>query len=92
MGLAVDAIYAFLKKNEKICALAIGAVSQGILPPIIFLILTLVRIPGSEAIFMIVPLSLMIIGGLFGGAIAGYIGYIFYKKLENTAVVKRIQG
>lgn len=92
MGLAVDAIYAFLKKNEKICALAIGAISQGILPPIVLSSLTLVRIPGSEAIFMALPLPLMIIGGLFGGATAGFIGYILYKKLENTAVVKRIQG
>jgi len=33
----------------------------------------------------------MIISGTVGGAIAGYVGYIIYKRIENTAVVKRIQ-
>jgi hypothetical protein len=91
VGVIVDVLFLFLKKREKIVALTIGGVSQGILPPILMGFLVLLDIPGSEKIFEAISIPLMVGGGLIGGSISGYFGYVLYKKVESTTVVKRIQ-
>ena len=34
----------------------------------------------------------IVIDGIAMGSIGGYLGYLIYKKIENTSVVKRIQS
>ncbi len=92
VGVIVDILFFFFKKKEKVAALTIGGISQGILPPILMGFLVLLGIPGSEKIFESISIPLMVGGGLIGGSISGYFSYILYKKIENTTVVKRIQS
>lgn len=90
-GLIADCLYLLLKKNKKLAALFIGG---GMTLFAQFLIITIGRLfsfPGIEKLATLCSMPLFIVAILIYGLISGYVGYLIYKKLENTTIVKRIQ-
>lgn len=91
-GLAVDLIYFLFKKREKIAATIIGA-GSAVLITFEFIGLTLLfSIPGAKKTAGLFFSTHAIFIFLLMGGIGGYIGYIVFNKLRNTAVIRRIQG
>lgn len=91
-GSSADMIYMLLKRNKKIAAIAIGIISAYVTLFLILWLGSLFSIPGiheSKETFLTLP---VIFGGGIYAAFSGYVGYLVYTKLKDTAVVKRIRG
>ena len=90
-GLLADIIYILLKKSEKVTAIVIGIVEIGAGIPLAVLfwqVLGMFEISRQYIEFMTV---FYITGGIIIGGSIGYLGYILYKKIEKTNLVRRIQ-
>ncbi len=90
-GVAADLTYFLLKKNVKIAAIGIGAITQIIIPFMIIGFGWMLSIPGIEKLIKLFISPIMIPATIIGGGVGGYIGYLLFNKLKNTAVVRRIQ-
>jgi len=91
-GLICDIIYLLLKKNERISAVAVGVGQEVVIAFEVVGFGLLFSIPGIEkAAKLLFSTPAIFILSLIGG-IGGYVGYIAFNKLRNTAVVRRIQG
>jgi len=93
-SLIVDAIFYFLRKKERLASLISGGTNGYFLALFAFLTYLLMDIPGAENIPPIFfgPVGAILTAAIFPvGMAGGYFGYLVYKKIENTAVVKRIQ-
>ncbi len=90
-GFISDILYFYLKQNKLIFALVVGAMSQLYVAVAVVEVGRLFNMPGIEktAKFLYSPL---LIPGLIFPAAGGYLGYFIFQKIENTAIVKRIQG
>lgn len=90
-GFIADILYLFLKQKKKVTPLIIGGLTMLYAGVSTVEIGKLLNVPGIEktANFFYSPLGIG--GALIGGAIGGYLGYTIYKKIENAAVLKRIQ-
>lgn len=91
MGLAIDFVFFLFRKNEKLAAIIIGIPTNvvGILAMVgTFLLFKIPSVEKSIKILLSPLLAVMIILGLLGG----WVGYIIFKRLQNTMVIKRIQG
>ena len=90
-GFAADIVYTLLKRNKKIASIGVGLAVW--VHPLLF-----IPIGMYFSITSIHKLADIIFSPpaiLFGSAymsFSGYVGYLIYNKLKNTAVVKRIQG
>jgi len=89
-GLAIDVIYFLLKKNERAAAIVIGAGKAMIVTFEVIGLGLLFSIPGIEKSIELLRYAIPTF--LLMGGIGGYVGYIIFSKLRNTAVVRRIQG
>ncbi len=91
-GLVAEAAYIIFRRNLKVAAIAIGAVSFGTSPPLEFYMWSVLGVPGlANAVkWALSPAWIAI--GLLAGGFFGWLAYVIYKKVENTAVVRRIQG
>jgi len=91
-GLIIDIIYVLLKRNEMFAVIIIG-IGQGIIINIgVIGSGLLFSVPGiKEAVKLsLFPLSLVVFP-LIGG-VGGYVGYLLFKSLRNTSIIKRIQA
>jgi len=91
-GFLADCIFLLLKRDKKLAVILMGG-GVSILEAFELIWLgKMFSIPGIET-FSRLFLSPIIIPATFAaGAFAGYMGYLIYKKLENTSIVKRIQA
>lgn len=94
VGLIVDICLLLSRKNKWLVIISASFVSQYATGLGIYLLGVYFGLPGIEKLrkFVFLPIPILILGGalLMGGF--GYLGFLLYKKLENTALVKRIQG
>ena len=92
VGLLADILFLLLKKNEKLTAVIIGALTQ---PAIGFLVGglgLLFSLPGIDKYLNLLLKPISIVAAFIIGAIGGIVAYLIYGKLKNAAVIKRIQG
>lgn len=90
-GLIADCLYAPLKKREKVAVLVVGAIPSTLIGLAILGLGILFSIPGVEKFARFLSPVVAFISLLIG-ALGGYVGYLIFKKLQDTAVVRRIQG
>lgn len=91
-GSSADMIYMLLKRNKKIAAIAIGIISSYVTLFLIAWLGSLFSIPGIHELKETLLTIPVILGGGIYAAFSGYVGYLVYNKLKDTAVVKRIRG
>ena len=91
----IDILFVTLKKKDKLTAIICGGTYSlfiGILGYAAYLIIGLPQDTAVPA-FMLTLYGAIIVNIILfvEGAIGGYLGYVVYKKLEKTNIVKRIQ-
>ena len=91
-GILADIVFLILKKNKKLAAIFIGGSSGAFAPIISLKIGYFLGLPGSTSLMKIFLKPVFIFSGAIFGSLTGYLGWIIYKKVKNTAIVKRIQG
>jgi len=92
MGLIADLIFAAFKKHSTLIpSLIIGGVDVVYITFTVIAVGQLLNVPGIGEITTFVPLPIFIVVTFLMGAIGGYLGWLIYRKIKNTAVVKRIQ-
>jgi hypothetical protein len=90
-GVIADALYQALKRNKLIASLINGALVN------VYGMLAFVKVgrlfnmPGVEQTAKLAYSPIAIVAILLMGAIGGYLGYVIYQKIKDTALVKRIQ-
>lgn len=90
-GLIADVIYFFLKKRPLLASLLIGGPILYFFSLMLFLIAPILDLPAKEVATKFIFSPIAIGGSLIIGALGGYLGLIVFRKVENTALVKRIQ-
>lgn len=94
-GLIADVLFHFLKKNQKMASLIIGALTMLYVSIAVIEVGKRFNMPGIEQTAKLVyklVYSPFLIPGLIIPAFGGYLGYLIYQKIKNTSVVKRIQA
>ncbi len=97
LGLVADLVFYLLRRREILASVIAGGIVECIVGIVLGLVIIALKLPGSEGLskFITSPLTLLlagIAGGFLPGGVGGYLGYLLYRKIKNTAVVKRIQG
>lgn len=93
VGLVVDIVYLALKKwNKRLASLATGGATSVSMVVVQLQIGRWFGMPGIEQAAELYSSPLLIGGTILFGVIAGYLGWLVYSRIENTAVVRRIQG
>ena len=90
-GVIIDVLYLLLKRNELIASVVIGGLSQLYIGVAVVEVGRLFGMPGIEQTSKLLY-SPLVIAVVLLGAIGGYLGYLIYEKIKDTAVVRRIQG
>ncbi len=97
-GLIADIAFLLLRKrlsSKSASFVAAGPIDNALATAIyimmIFLFPAIGLGKGFEFFLSPLPIIGLLIFGAVAGLIGGLVGWILYKKLENTAVVKRIQ-
>lgn len=91
-GLVIDLVYFLTKRWERISAIVIGATVLGAGIPLAVFFWTILGAPElAQAAQKFLTVVFVPIMTVVGGAL-GFIGYLIYKRVKNTAVVRRIQG
>lgn len=91
-GLIADVLYLALKRNRVIASLIIGGLPQIYY---IFAVVQLGRLfgmPGVEETARIILSPLLVVGATVEGAIGGYLGWLIYCRIKDTAMVVRVRG
>ena len=78
-----------MRKHEKFASVLSGGVTVVIVNIIFVYIFILLGLPGVDLI--LATLTFFIVYGLVAGGIGGYLGYIFYKQIENKPFLKRLK-
>lgn len=92
-GLLCDLTYFLLKnKSEKLISVVVGGPLMYYIGVVIIESAKLFNIPGMSTISKVIYSPGVIVGTMIIGAIGGYIGFLIYIKLKNTALMKRIQN
>jgi len=91
-GIFVDIMYFFLKRDKKTASLIIGGVLTLYLAFTIVGAGRLFKLPGIEWTAKMLYSPPVLLLAVVVGALGGFLGYIIYEKIKNTAVVRRIQG
>jgi hypothetical protein len=91
-GIIIDLLYLFLKRNKKVGSLVIGGLGELYFGMAVIEVGQLFNVPGVDksADLFYSPTGIGFASVL--GAVGGYLGYLIYQKIKNTAVVKRIQS
>jgi len=92
IGLVADLVFKIFREKEKIAVLIIGAISPPLFQLSIYGVSFLFGVPGIERLAKFLFSPITILGIMIVGVIGAYLGYLIYQKIENTAVVKRIQA
>ncbi len=87
----VDCIFLLFRKNKKFAALMAGGILSLVEGFAMILLGKIFFLPGIEKFAKLFLSPVIVLATFVAGALAGFIGYLIYKKLENTALVKRIQ-
>ncbi len=90
-GIVVDIMYFFLRGDKKTASLIIGGVLTLYLAFTIVGVGRLFKLPGIEWTGKMLYSPPILFSAVIIGALSGYLGYIIYGKIKNSAVVKRIQ-
>lgn len=93
---AVDILFYLFKKKEKVASVVCGGFNSLILSVLTYVIYLIMGVPGTEKIPSIIftPIGLfLVLTIILGiGSVGGYTGYLTYRKMSSTSVIKRIQG
>ena len=90
-GLIGDALYVLLRGNKRIASIVIGGVNILYFTVAVTEVGRRLGIPGIERTAELLYSPLVIVAVLIG-AIGGYLGWLVYSRIKDTAVVVRIQG
>lgn len=92
LGLIQDFIFKIFKgRNKQVAALIIGGVDNVYSAFVLIWVGRLLKIPGIDKAMTLVPLPIFIVMLLLMGGVGGYLGYLVYGRIKDTAVVRRIQ-
>jgi len=95
-GLTIDIIFLLLHRRPKAAAMTGAAIYEIIVAFEVVWFGILLGVPGLEIAkkFLLTPFWGFITTAVIAllGVLGAYLGILLYKKLENTAVVKRIQA
>jgi len=89
-GAIADVLYLLLRKNKKIASLVTGGLLYLYLGFAIVEVGRLFGMPGIEETARLLYSPLVLVAVLLA-ALSGLLGWFIYSRIENTAVVKRIQ-
>lgn len=93
-GVATDIVYFIFRRSERLTAVAIGILQVG---PGAALVVIFWGLLGQEQLATEVTQNIapfvipIIIVGTIVGALLGLLAHFIYSKIENTAVIRRIQ-
>lgn len=90
-GIVIDITFTLLKKNKLAASMVAGALGEAVISFGVVGVGILFSIPGMEFARKILFSPLAIFVFILGG-FGGYLGYLTYNKLKNTAIVRRIQA
>lgn len=90
-GLIADSMYLALKKSKLLVSLLVGGPVLYYFTIMVVFVSKIFNLPGFQLQAELVFTPIAVIFSIIMGATSGYIGYIIYNKIKNTAVVKRIQ-
>ena len=88
-GLIADVVFLIFRKSERLAAIFTGAIGQLAIALLFFGLGVLFNMPGIEAVIKILLMSCVALTIM--GAVGGVIGLYVYRKIENTALIRRIQ-
>ncbi len=91
LGFTVDLLYLYLRRNDKIAALATGFFTTSVWAFVMAKVLILLGSETVERSLRFILSSPLILTFLFSGLIKGFIAYLVYMKIKEAAVIKRIQ-
>lgn len=92
LGIWIDMVYFLFKKNDRLASVMTGILSALVVPLLLMSIGLLFNMPGIDKFIKVLLSPFPIIFSAAIGAVGGYIGYLLYNKLKNTAIVRRIQA
>lgn len=90
-GVIADVLYSLLRQNKRIVSLVIGSMTMLYAGVVTVELGRLFDVPGIEQTAnllyspLVVPITLM-------AALGGFLGWLIYSRIKNTAVIKRIQA
>jgi hypothetical protein len=92
VGIVADLLYFSLKRRKKLASFIVGGASE------VCYLFTMIgigrqfRMPGIEKMVYLMFSPLGVVGAVLVGGFSGYFGYVFYNKIKDSTVVRRIQG
>lgn len=92
LGIWIDIVYFFFRKNDRLAPIMIGVLSAPIVSLLLIGIGLLFNMPGIDKFINILLSPFFVALTSILGATGGYIGYLFYNRLKNTSIVRRIQA
>ena len=92
LGIWIDMVYFLFKKNDRLASVMTGILSALVVSLLLMSIGLLFNMPGIDKFINILLTPFFIVLTAMMGAAGGYIGYLTYKKLKNTSVIRRIQA
>ncbi|MBI4099585.1 hypothetical protein HY440_01115 [Candidatus Microgenomates bacterium] len=95
-ALVVDLLFFFLRTKEAAASIVCGGANSLVLSALTYVVYLVMGIPGTQTIpsAIFTPIGLLLASTVVFdlGSTGGYTGYLVYKKMANTAVMRRIQG
>jgi hypothetical protein len=94
-AIIVDIVFQLLRAKQKTVSILCGGLNAFILSALTYTVYLIMGVPGAQKIpaFIFTPLGLFLTLSLtFGiGGIGGLTGFMAYRKMAATSVVRRIQ-
>lgn len=83
-------LFLFLRRSEKLAAFVSGGVMGTAAWLVVFWLYVMLGVPGADRVArIIIPMTF---AALLVGALAGWVGYRTYLKMQDSALVKRIRA
>lgn len=99
IGICADITFLLLKRRERLASIVVGGMSTISAGATLFAMLVFLKINWlliaekvSELLLTFPGVSILLVFSFIAGMPAGYLGWIVYDKLKNTATIRRIQG
>lgn len=89
-GLLADILYRYVKGSRRLASAIIGMLTMLYAGIITIEVCRYLDIPGIEKTAEVVYSPLVIVFLIFSG-LSGYLGYLIYEKIKDTAAIRRIQ-
>lgn len=94
-ALSADAVASsfrkFFREKEKLTSITV-TITSGIVLMLLLAVVFKLFLPSDISSLFLSRLPMFLGGSVIIAPVGAYIGYLIYKKLENTSVVKRIQA